>query len=112
MQTFLVELDIDVSACNRRFTLGYFLSNLQSDDTVERCRDRKAGLLIPIINKFELEPNFVKLLLPRKIIKKNCEWLHSLYMMPIYRSIVHEFYMFDYFGITKPPGLLSRDEFF
>lgn len=105
-----IELDIDVSACNQSFTLGYFLNNLQSD-FVERCRDRKADLLVPLIKKFELEPDFVKLLLPRKIMKKNCAGLHSLYMMPIYRSVIHEFYMFDSFGISKPSGIISYDEF-
>ena len=53
-----IELDIDVSANNRSFTLGYFLSNLQND-VVERCRDRKAELLVPLIKKFEIQPDFV-----------------------------------------------------
>lgn len=106
-----VELDIDVSHCSLSFTLGYFLKNLQSHDIL-RCRDCKAGLLVPLVQKFELDPNFVKLILPRKIIKKNCEGLHALYVMPIYRSILHDFYMFDYFGVPRSSGLISRNEFF
>lgn len=35
---------------------------------VERCRDLKVNHLTPLVKKFKLDKQFVRLLLPRKII--------------------------------------------
>ena len=59
---------LDLSKCNRNFTLGFFLKNLQSSPSeVNMCREKKMSLLIPLIKLLQIDKHFVKMMLPRKM---------------------------------------------
>ncbi|CAC5384265.1 unnamed protein product [Mytilus coruscus] len=105
-----IELNIDISNCNRNFTLGFFMKNIQQcDSDVKRCRDSKMGFLTPLITMFQLEKDYVKLLLPRKICNKNYKDIHSLWLVPLYKDIISNFYLFDTFDVNTKDILTSDD---
>ncbi|CAC5422018.1 unnamed protein product [Mytilus coruscus] len=107
----IIEIEIILSEYNRNFTLGFLLKHLVNDNSeVKICREGKTALLIPLIEKFQLETDFVKLLLPRKISAKNAVAIHSLYIKPMYRSVINEFYLLNLNGVNSQ-GHISADDF-
>ncbi|CAC5411187.1 unnamed protein product [Mytilus coruscus] len=109
-----IELDIDISNCNRNFTLGFFMKYLQqSDSDIKRCRDSKMFFLTPLITLFKLDKDFVKLLLPKKICKKNSKDIYSLWLLPLYKDIISSFYLFENFDVsTKDISTLDHFKHF
>ncbi|CAG2239181.1 unnamed protein product [Mytilus edulis] len=87
------------------------LTDIVNDNSeVKRCREGKTALLVPLIEKFQLETDFVKLLLPRKISAKNAVAIHSLYIKPMYRSVINEFYLLNLHGVNSQ-GHISAEDF-
>lgn len=106
----IVEIEILLLGYNRNFTLGFLFKNFVTNNSeVKRCREAKTALLIPLIEKFKLEKDFVKLLLPRKISAKNVDAIHTLYIIPMYRSVIYEFYLFNLHGINTHEHLSAED---
>ncbi|CAG2215590.1 unnamed protein product [Mytilus edulis] len=107
-----IELNINPCLLNftRNFTLGFFMKNvLQLDADVKRCIDSTLGILIPLIALVQLEKDFVKLLLPRRICKKIYKDIYSLWLVPSYTDIISNFYLFDKFDVSSADILTSDD---
>ena len=105
-----ININTCILNCSRNFTLVFFMKNvLQLDADVKRCRDSKMGFLFPLITLFQLEKDFVKLLLPRKICKKIYKDIYSLWLIPSYTDIINIFYLFDKFDVNSEDILTSDD---
>jgi hypothetical protein len=54
---------LDLSKCNRNFTIGFFMNKLQaSTSEVKMCREKKMSLLIPLIKLLQIDKHFVKMM--------------------------------------------------
>ena len=78
---------LDLSKCNRNFTIGFFMNKLQaSTSEVKMCREKKMSLLIPLIKLLQTDKHFVKMMLPKKLDKNNVTNVHLLWSDQVYRG--------------------------
>ena len=80
---------LDLSKCNRKFTIGFFMKKLQASPAeVKMCQEKKMSLLIPLI----------KMMLPRKLDKNNVEDVHLLWSDHVYKEVVNDKYLINFHG--------------
>ena len=90
---------LDLSKCNRNFTIGFFMKKLQpSPSEVKMCREKKMSLLIPLIKLLQIEKHFVKMMLPRKLDKNNVKDVHLLWSDQVYKEVVNDKYLINFHG--------------
>jgi hypothetical protein len=78
---------LDLSKCNRNFTIGFFMKKLQtSSSEVKMCPEKKMSLLIPLIKLLQIDKHFVKMMLPKKLDKNNVKEVHLLWSDQVYRG--------------------------
>ena len=50
---------LDLSICNRNFTIGFFMKTLQASPSgVKMCREKTMSLLIPLIKLLQIDKTF------------------------------------------------------
>jgi hypothetical protein len=102
---------LDLSKCNRNFTIGFFMKKLQtSPSEVKMCREKKMSLLIPLIKLLQIDKHFVKMMLPRKLDKNNVKDVHLLWSDQVYKEVVNDKYLINFHG-AQTNVHLSIDQF-
>jgi hypothetical protein len=90
---------LDLSKCNRNFTLGFFMKNLQASPfEVKLFGEKKMSLLIPLIKLLQIDKHFLKMMLPRKIDKNNVKNVHVLWSDQVYKDVVNDKYLINFHG--------------
>jgi hypothetical protein len=75
------------------------MKNLQSSPSeVKMCREKKMSLLMPLIKLLQIDKQFVKMMLPRKINKNNVKDVHLLWSDQVYKDVVNDKYLINFHG--------------
>ena len=102
---------LDLSKCNRNFTIGFFMNNLQaSPSEVKMCRGKTISPLIPLVKLLQIDKHFVKMMLPTKLDKNNVKDVHLLWSDQVYKEVVNDKYLINFHG-PQTNVHLSIDQF-